>query len=112
MKCAISRLLAKAFLALFFIGLVANFPVVDRITHTITLRNAEAGGPASPRGTARRTARRTTRRRVALGTRAYALPGGCRSVVRRGVKYHHCDGVYYQPYYEGDTVVYVVVEEP
>jgi hypothetical protein len=110
MKRPFSKLLAKASLGLFFIGLVGSFPVVDRITHTISLRKAEAAGTA--RRTSRRTSRRVTRRHVALGTRVYALPGGCRSVVVGGVKYHHCEGVYYQPYYEGDTVVYVVVEEP
>jgi hypothetical protein len=46
-----------------------------------------------------------------VGTRVYTLPAGCTKVVRGAVSYHHCGGVYYRPYYEGNTVVYVV-EEP
>jgi hypothetical protein len=32
-------------------------------------------------------------------------------VIKRGVTYHHCGGVHYRPYCQGNTVVYVV-EEP
>lgn len=103
------------FIVSFLIGFAINFPAVD-ITDKLFVTNAEAAGPASPHGatrrTARRTSRRVTRRHVARGTRVHALPGGCTTVLRGGVKYHHCGGVYYQPYYEGDQVVYVVVDEP
>jgi hypothetical protein len=59
-------------------------------------------GPASPAGVVRRTTRRTARR-------MYALPRGYQTVVRSGVTYYYAGGVYYQPYYEGNTVVYVEV---
>jgi len=49
---------------------------------------------------------------MAIGTRVHVLPGGCRDVVVGGETYYYCDGVYYQVYYEGDQVVYVVVDEP
>lgn len=49
---------------------------------------------------------------VAVGTRVATLPSGCTTVVTDDVTYHHCGGVYYRPYYEGTTVVYVVVDAP
>jgi hypothetical protein len=79
--------------------------------------NAEArvGHPATPRsaaGVARRSTRRAVRRhRIAVGTRVTVIPTGCTTVITRDVTYHHCGGVYYRPYYEGTTIIYVV-EEP
>ena len=49
---------------------------------------------------------------VAVGTRVRRLPTSCTTVITRNVTYRHCEGAYYRPYYEGTTVVYVVVEEP
>ncbi len=37
-----------------------------------------------------------------------SLPAGCTIVARGGVNYHCCGGVWYQPTYQGETVVYVV----
>lgn len=46
---------------------------------------------------------------VVVGTRAYALPAGCATVYTlRGVTYYQCGGAYYRPYFEGNSVVYVV----
>jgi hypothetical protein len=84
---------------------------------SVLVSDAEAvvGRPGSPRsaaGVARRTTRRRHRRhRIAVGTRVTVLPAGCTTVITRGVTYHYCGDVYYRPYYEGNTVVYVV-EEP
>lgn len=91
-----------------------DFPSMELPT-IVVLNTAEAviGRPASPRSVAgvnRRTRRRTARR-VSAGTRVTVLPSGCTKVIKRGVAYYHCGGVYYRPYYEGNTVVYVV-EEP
>jgi hypothetical protein len=92
-------------------ALVIDFPVADT-PNLFSVRKAEArvGRPVSPHSAAgvhRRTRRRTTRR-VAAGTRVHTLPAGCTTVIKRGVNYHSCGGVYYRPYYEGNTVVYVV----
>lgn len=109
--------IVKVCLALFLIGLAAEFPEV-KFANKIFVKEAEAyrGGPASPRGGARRTARRTSRRvtyrRVAYGTRVYALPSGCTTVIAHGREYYYCGGDYYRPYYQGNEVVYVVVQEP
>ncbi len=47
-------------------------------------------------------------RAIAVGTRVATLPHGCTTVVT----YHHCGAVYYRPYYQGTTLVYVVVDAP
>jgi hypothetical protein len=95
-----------------FIALVISFPVVDNAS-ILFVRNAEArigrpGSPTSVAGVARRTTRRTVRRHRYVTT----LPRGCTTVVTRGVTYHRCGGVYYQPSYQGTQLVYVEVENP
>lgn len=46
---------------------------------------------------------------VVIGARYYSLPPSCTSVYRNGINYSYCGGYYYQPHYEGSSVVYVVV---
>lgn len=80
----------------------------------IFIKDAEAiiGRPASPgsvAGVHRRTRRRVHRRHVAA-SQVTVLPAGCNTVMRGGAKYQYCGGVYYRPYYEGNTLVYEVVE--
>ena len=105
--------------------LVIDFPVADT-PNMFLVKNAEAivGAPATPgsvAGTRRRTRRRVTAATaapvapaaavtsVAVGTRVYAKPAGCATVhTPRGVTYYQCGGVYYRPYFEGNSVVYVV----
>ncbi|MBZ4335026.1 hypothetical protein [Corallococcus sp. AS-1-12] len=76
-------------------------------------------------GTSRRVARRTSRRTAARQDAYYgnnttvvavpagahtvtALPAGCTATTVGGVAYQQCGGVRYRPYYQGDTLVYVV----
>lgn len=104
---------------IFFAALLLPLVAVDfstvQLPILVALNTAEAkvGRPASPTsvGGVKRRTRRRTARRVSAGTRVYVLPSGCTTVVKRGVNYHYCGGVYYRPYYEGNTVIYVV-EEP
>ncbi len=49
---------------------------------------------------------------VPIGTTITALPGGCSSLSIQGGTYFNCAGVYYQPSYQGTTLVYVVVSAP
>lgn len=49
---------------------------------------------------------------VAIGSRHTYLPAGCPPYHYYGKMYYHCNGVYYQPVYNGPDVVYVVVENP
>lgn len=44
-----------------------------------------------------------------VGSMVNTLPPAC-SPYR--TSYYYCDGVYYAPQYQGDTVVYVVVDQP
>ena len=46
---------------------------------------------------------------IGIGARMFALPYCCSPYY---VSYYYCGGVYYQPQYEGDTVVYVTVDDP
>jgi len=72
---------------------------------------ARVGRPATPGSVAgvRRRTRRRTRRRVVVGMSLYSLPYGCSTTLMRGgVNYYYCGGIYYQPVYQGTTVVYVV----
>jgi hypothetical protein len=75
------------------------------------LAEARVGRPASPGSVAgvRRRTRRRTRRRVYRNMTLYSLPYGCNTTrVRAGVNYYYCGGIWYQPTYQGTTVVYVV----
>jgi len=69
--------------------------------------------PASPKsvaGVGRRT-RRRRRRRVHRNMRVNSLPYGCNVTrVRGGVTYYYCGNIWYQPVYQGTTVIYVVNE--
>jgi hypothetical protein len=47
--------------------------------------------------------------RAAVGSMMYSLPPACSPY--RG-PYYYCGGVYYEPQYQGDKVVYVVVNQP
>ena len=49
---------------------------------------------------------------VAYGSAYYALPPACSPYPYRTYTYYSCGGAYYQPQYEGDTVVYVSVPDP
>ena len=43
---------------------------------------------------------------------AATMPKTCTSVVVNSIDYRRCDNSYYQPFYEGDTLVYKVVASP
>ncbi len=72
---------------------------------------AKPGRPASPTSVAgvNRRRRRRRRRRVTRGMHLSSLPYGCSVTrVRGGVTYYYCGNIWYQPVYQGTTVVYVV----
>jgi hypothetical protein len=75
---------------------------------------AKRGRPASPKsvgGTRRRTRRRRRRRHIRRGQRLNSLPYGCNTRrARNGVNYYYCGGIWYQPAYQGTTVIYIVHE--
>lgn len=43
---------------------------------------------------------------------ASTMPSTCTTVVTNGISYRRCDNSYYQPFYEGDTLVYKSVASP
>jgi hypothetical protein len=45
-----------------------------------------------------------------MGSYYYALPTGCMAVVINGITYDQCGSVYYQKTWQGNDVVYVVVQ--
>jgi hypothetical protein len=49
---------------------------------------------------------------VPIGTVVHVLPGGCTSVVVGGVDYSDCGGSFYKAAFEGNNLVYVVVQNP
>ena len=49
---------------------------------------------------------------LAYGTTVAMLPGGCTTVIAGGIAYSQCGSTWYQPYYSGTTVHYVVVGPP
>ena len=72
---------------------------------------AKPGRPASPTSVAgvNRRRRRRRRRRVTRGMRLSYLPYGCSVTrVRAGTTFYYCGGIWYQPVYQGTTVVYIV----
>jgi len=50
--------------------------------------------------------------RAAYGATYYYLPAGCPPYYWNDLYYYSCDGVWYEPQYEGDTIVYVTVPDP
>ena len=67
--------------------------------------------PSSVGGTRRRSRRRRRRRHIRRGQRLYSLPYGCNTRrLRHGVNYYYCGGIWYQPAYQGTTVIYIVHE--
>jgi hypothetical protein len=49
---------------------------------------------------------------AAYGAWYYSLPPDCSPYSWGSYGYYHCGGVYYEPRYEGDTIVYVTVPDP
>ncbi len=80
------------------------------LTTTVLARVGRPASPTSVAGVSRRT-RRRRRRRVSRNMRLTSLPYGCSTTrLRAGVSYYYCGGIWYQPAYQGTTVIYIVNE--
>jgi hypothetical protein len=81
---------------------------------TALARRGRRASPSSVSGSRRRTRRRVrrrTRRRIHRYMRLTSLPYGCTVTrVRGGIDYYYCAGIWYQPVYQGTTIVYIVDE--
>ena len=49
---------------------------------------------------------------VPVGTVVQSLPSGCTAVTVSGVQYQDCSGSFYKAAFQGNNLVYVVVEKP
>jgi len=49
---------------------------------------------------------------VPVGTVVQALPSGCKPVTVSGTEYQACGGSFYKAAFQGNNLVYVVVEKP
>jgi hypothetical protein len=49
---------------------------------------------------------------LAVGTMSATLPGGCETVVVGGTTYEQCGSTWFQPQYQSNRTVYVVVPPP
>jgi len=49
---------------------------------------------------------------AAVGTVVHALPSGCAAAPKGGVEYYKCGNVYYRSAFQGNNLVYVVVQQP
>lgn len=67
---------------------------------TVVVVNTPASAAATPVTT------------VPVGTVVQALPSGCSSVTVSGVSYSDCGGAFYKTAFQGNKLVYVVVEKP
>ncbi len=89
--------------------LAASFVTMIAVVSTSAF--ARRGRPVSPNSVAgvRRRTRRRTRRRVHRNMQLSSLPYGCSTTrIRGGATYYYCGGIWYQPGYQGTTVVYIV----
>ena len=66
---------------------------------------APSSAPPPPAATASHSA-------VPVGTVVAALPSDCSTVAVDGVSYSDCGGVFYKAAFQGNNLVYVVVEKP
>ena len=49
---------------------------------------------------------------VPVGTVVQALPAGCKAVTVSGVAYQDCGGSFYKTAFQGNNLIYVVVQNP
>ncbi|MDH3684676.1 MAG: hypothetical protein OEP95_00540 [Myxococcales bacterium] len=91
---------------------VSAAEAAPRGAHRTGRRSARRHHGRHHRHDVRRTRRAVAITAIAIGTVARSLPRDCRIVVWHDVTYHSCGSTWYQPRYEGTTIVYVVVTEP
>ena len=73
---------------------------------------AVAVAPPPPTVVVVNTPQPATSPTVPVGTVVQALPAGCTTVAVSGVNYSDCGGVFYKTAFQGNNLVYVVVDKP
>lgn len=82
------------------------------VSTTAATTTAPAAGSQQAQATAQQQAGPSKAPSVGIGTVVQTLPGGCTSVVVEGASYSDCAGVFYKAAFQGNNLVYVVVENP
>jgi hypothetical protein len=83
-----------------------------RRTAVVVGSSVHAADAAQTAAAQQQTAAATAVSVVPVGTVVQALPQGCQAVAVGGVNYSDCSGVFYKAAYQGNNLVYVVVEKP
>ncbi len=93
-----------------FLGLLCGIPSIDHIF----VQEAQAfyDTPVDVAEIARQSTLKNVRKNVVVGQRFTTLPIGYTTVVVNDETYYVHENVYYKAYYEGNRVVYFVVEKP
>jgi hypothetical protein len=84
----------------------------EAVVATTTAATATAAAAASAPKPAAAPAAPPAVSAVPIGTVVQTLPAGCTSVDVSGVSYSDCGGVFYKAAFQGNNLVYVVVEKP
>ena len=108
----IRLLIIASFLSLFNGPLVFDTEAAVRRTRTVSRGGHTRSRTVVHHGGGGAVHHNRHHRRVVRHRRMTMLPSGCRRIYSGGALYHHCGTIYYQPYYEGSSVVYVVVDYP
>ncbi len=78
---------------------------------TAAAQQQPAAAQQQPAATQQQAAAQSTPT-VPIGTVVQTLPGGCTAVTVSGTSYSDCGGVFYKATFQGNNLVYVVVEKP
>lgn len=86
--------------------------VAVEATATASAVAQEQAATAQQQAVAQQQAATAARQAAAVGTVVQALPSGCATAPKGGVEYYQCGGVYYRSAFQGNNLVYVVVQQP
>jgi hypothetical protein len=81
------------------------------VSYSAGAATASAATAAAARSQQEATAARSASA-VPVGTIVQALPAGCTAVTVGGTQYQECGGSFYRAAFQGNNLVYVVVEKP
>ena len=78
----------------------------------VVVHSADTAAASSAAASQQQAAPAQTSSGVAVGTVAQALPAGCKSVKVGDTQYQDCADSFYKTAFQGNNLVYVVVEKP
>ena len=78
----------------------------------VVVHSADTAAASSAAASQQQAAPAQTSSGVAVGTVVQALPAGCKSVTVGDTQYQDCADSFYKTAFQGNNLVYVVVEKP